>query len=109
MRHARRDDGRSAGSGGHAQALEPRSYVNTPVGIDFALLGYGYTQGEVGFGKTLKQSPLYSVQGHLIYEIFPWLWAALDATYYTGRRTTVDGQAEPEPANVRLGMMGRCR
>jgi hypothetical protein len=29
----------------HAQALEPRSYVNTPVGINFLLLGYGFTQG----------------------------------------------------------------
>jgi len=27
----------------HAQALEPRSYANTPVGINFLLLGYRYT------------------------------------------------------------------
>src|SRR5206468_9239847 len=35
--------------GVHAQALEPRSYANTPVGVNFLLLGYGYTEGDVGF------------------------------------------------------------
>lgn len=241
----------------HAQALEPRSYVNTPVGINFVLVGYGYTQGEVGFdasvpitdakvrvhagvvayarsldvwglsgkvvaalpfaeasgsaklagqghdrqvygladpllrvsvnvygapalsmadfpayrqdvivgvslqvtapigqydsskllnigthrwsfkpelgvskawgsltlelipaitfftdntdflgGKTLQQDPIYSMQGHLIYEFFPWFWAALDATYYAGGRTTIDGEKGAEQENVRLGMTG---
>ena len=33
----------------YPQALEPRSYVNTPVGINFLLAGYGYTQGNVAF------------------------------------------------------------
>jgi hypothetical protein len=33
----------------YGQALEPRSYVNTPVGINFLLAGYGYTQGNVAF------------------------------------------------------------
>jgi hypothetical protein len=243
------------GRGLHAQALEPRSYVNTPVGINFLLLGYGYTEGEVGFeasspikdakvhvhagllayarsldvwglsgkvlvalpvaeasgsakvkgqgmdrqvlgladpllrvsvnlygapalsmadfptyrqdvivgaglqvtaplgqydsskllnvgtnrwsfkpelgvskawgplilelipavtfftnnddffgGKTLEQDPIYSVQGHLIYEFFPAFWAALNVTYYTGGRTTIDGAEGQQPENVRLGL-----
>jgi Putative MetA-pathway of phenol degradation len=41
------------GGGVHAQALEPRSYANTPVGINFLLLGYGYTEGDVGFDASL--------------------------------------------------------
>jgi Putative MetA-pathway of phenol degradation len=243
------------GGGVHAQALEPRSYANTPVGINFLLLGYGYTEGDVGFdaslpvtdakvhvhggllayarsldvwglsgkvlavlpfaeasgsakvvgqerdrqvfgladpllrisvnffgapalsmeefptyrqdiivgaslqvtaplgqydstkllnvgtnrwsfkpelgvskawgpvilelipaitfftknddffgGKTLEQDPIYSVQGHLIYQISPAFWAALNATYYAGGRTTIDGEKGPEPGNVRLGL-----
>ena len=36
-------------------------------------------------GQTFAQDPVYSVQGHLIYEFFPALWGALDATYYGGR------------------------
>ncbi len=30
-----------------AQDLEPRAYANTPVGMNFAILGYGYTEGDV--------------------------------------------------------------
>jgi hypothetical protein len=55
-------------------------------------------------GKTLEQDPIYSVQGHLIYEFFPAFWAALDATYYAGGRTTVDGEKGQQPGNVRLGL-----
>jgi hypothetical protein len=54
-------------------------------------------------GKTLEQDPIYSVQGHLLYEFFPALWAALDATYYAGGRTTIDGEKGPQPGNVRVG------
>jgi outer membrane putative beta-barrel porin/alpha-amylase len=42
-------------------------------------------------GHTRKQDPLYAVQAHAIYYFNPGLWAALDATYYAGGRTTVDG------------------
>jgi hypothetical protein len=55
-------------------------------------------------GKTLEQDPLYSVQGHLIYEFSPAFWAALNATYYTGGRTTIDGEKGPQPENIRLGL-----
>lgn len=30
-----------------AQSLEPRAYANTPVGMNFALVGYGYSQGNI--------------------------------------------------------------
>ena len=30
-----------------AQELEPRAFANTPVGMNFLILGYGYTQGDV--------------------------------------------------------------
>src|SRR2546427_12490775 len=46
----------------HAQSLEPRSYVNTPVGINFLLLGYGYTQGEVGFDAS---TPITDARVHV--------------------------------------------
>lgn len=55
-------------------------------------------------GKTLQQDPLYSVQGHAIYEFFPGLWASLNATYYTGGRTTIDGDEGERIENVRLGL-----
>lgn len=195
----------------HAQSLEPRSYANTPVGINFVLLGYGYLEGDVAFdassplkdaeihshsglvayarslnvwglsgkilaalpvadvsgsaklrgqekdrevlghdadkllnvgtnrwsfkpelgvskawgpltlelipaiafftnnddfldGKTLKQDPIYSLQGHLIYEVSRAFWAAFNATYYAGGRTTIDGDKGEPLENVRLGL-----
>jgi hypothetical protein len=63
-----------------------------------------FTKNDDSFGgKTLEQDPIYSVQGHLLYEFFPALWAALDATYYAGGRTTIDGEKGPQPGNVRVG------
>jgi len=32
-----------------AQSLEPRAYSNTPVGLNFLLVGFVYSEGEVGF------------------------------------------------------------
>jgi hypothetical protein len=44
----------------HAQALEPRSYANVPVGLNFALAAYGYTEGSVAVDPSLPIS-----NGHL--------------------------------------------
>jgi len=41
--------------------------------------------------KTRSQDPLYAVQGHVIYNFSRRLWAALDATYYIGGRTSING------------------
>jgi hypothetical protein len=37
-----------------AQDAEPRSYTNTPVGLNFLLAGYGYSQGKIAFDPTLS-------------------------------------------------------
>jgi hypothetical protein len=37
----------------YGQSLEPRAYSNVPVGLNFALAGYLYTQGSVGTDATL--------------------------------------------------------
>ena len=55
-------------------------------------------------GKTLEQDPIYSLQGHLIYEFSPALWFAFNTTYYTGGRTTIDGEKGEQLENVRLGL-----
>ena len=53
-------------------------------------------------GKTLEQDPIYSLQGHLIYEFSPAFWAALNTTYYTGGRTTVNGENERDALAGRM-------
>jgi hypothetical protein len=55
-------------------------------------------------GKTLQVSPVYSVQGHLIYSITPGIWLGFDALYYTGARATIDGDKGESLENVRVGV-----
>jgi hypothetical protein len=55
-------------------------------------------------GQTLQISPLYSVQGHLIYSFTTGLWLGLDALYYTGGRPTIDGKKGQTRANARVGL-----
>ncbi len=51
-----------------------------------------YTDNHDFFGgNTFSQDPLYSVQGHVIYAFRSGIWVSLDATYFTGGRTTVNG------------------
>jgi len=35
------------------QEMEPRSYANTPVGLNFLIAGYGYAEGKIAFDPTL--------------------------------------------------------
>lgn len=50
------------------------------------------------------QEPLGTVQAHLSYNLRPRAWAALDATYYTGGQSTVNGAwNDDRQANSRIG------
>jgi hypothetical protein len=42
-------------------------------------------------GGTRAQDPLYSAQAHVIYSFANGMWGSVDATYFTGGRTTLDG------------------
>lgn len=54
--------------------------------------------------RTREQDPIYSVQGHLLYSFRSGIWVALNGTYYTGGRTTVDGaQGDDLQQSSRLG------
>ena len=44
-----------------AQDAEPRSYTNTPVGLNFLIAGYLYSQGKIAFDPTL---PIADAQFH---------------------------------------------
>ena len=55
-------------------------------------------------GNTRSQEPLYSMQAHVIRGFRPGLWASVDATFYTGGSTTVNGTAKNDlQRNWRLG------
>jgi len=42
-------------------------------------------------GNTRAQDPLYSLQGHAIYSFSYGIWGSVDATYFAGGRTTLNG------------------
>jgi hypothetical protein len=50
----------------HAGEIEPRAYVNSPVGINFLLAGYGYSNGGL---STPGSSPIQGAQLHMHTEV----------------------------------------
>lgn len=55
-------------------------------------------------GNTRSQDPLYSFEGHMIYNFNSGVWGSLDATYFTGGRTTLNGtRGNDLQQNWRLG------
>jgi len=55
-------------------------------------------------GSTQDQDPIGSFQGHISYNFKNRMWVALDANYYTGGRTTVNGTEKFDlQRNSRIG------
>jgi hypothetical protein len=52
-----------------AQDAEPRSYSNTPIGLNFLIAGYVYTQGKLAFDpeSAIADAPFHSHTGALAY------------------------------------------
>lgn len=96
----------------HAQELEPRAYSNTPVGLNFLLAGYGYTQGNLAFdpsvpienadlhtnSATLAWARSLGIRGHSakVDVILPYTWVSGSALFQgQPRRREVSGFADP--------------
>lgn len=79
-----------------AQSLDPRSFVNTPVGINFATVAYGYSTGNVLFDASvaLKNAEL-TIQGPTGgYARALDLWGLSGKTDASAGWACADGQAE---------------
>jgi len=50
-----------AAASAHAQDMEPRAYSNSPVGLNFVIAGYAYSQGKIAFDPSL---PIADAQFH---------------------------------------------
>jgi hypothetical protein len=85
---------------GISKVLDRRLLVEATLGATF------YTANDEYFGgKTREQDPVVATQLHLIYLFRSGSWLAVDATYYSGGRSTVDGVAQnDELGNSRLGL-----
>ena len=62
------------------------------------------TNSDLFGGRTGEQDPILSTQYHVRFLIRPGLWAALDANFWRGGRTTVNGLANDDlQRNSRIG------
>ena len=103
------DDDRLVNIGTNRWSVKPELGISKTFGRLTLELAAGvsfYTANHDFFGgKTREQDPLYSVQGHVIYSLRSGIWLAVDGTYYTGGRTTIDGvEGNDLQSNTRVGL-----
>jgi hypothetical protein len=102
------DDTKLINLGTNNWAFKPQVGISKAIG-PWTLEGTAavtfYTDNSDFFGgHTFSQTPLYSLQGHVIYGFHSGIWASLDATYFAGGRTTIDGVLNNDlQQNWRLG------
>src|SRR5262252_7010982 len=59
----------------HGQSIEPRAFSNAPVGVNFLIAGYAYTQGDLEFGAVpLTDAHLHTSNAVLAYARSLDLW-----------------------------------
>jgi hypothetical protein len=89
------DDTRLVNVGSNRWSIKPEIGASKAFGrltLELAPAVTFYTDNDNFFGgKTRAQSPLYAVQGHISYTFRPGLWLGLDAVYFNGGQSTVDG------------------
>src|SRR3954462_2240118 len=89
------DDTRLINLGTNRWSFKPEiaiSKARGPWTLEVAAAATLYTTNNDFFGGTTRsQDPLYSLQGHAIYGFHSGMWASLDATYFTGGRSTLNG------------------
>jgi hypothetical protein len=90
------DPDRLVNLGTNRWTLKPECGLSKALG-KWILEGTGavnlYTDNDDFFGgQHRSQEPIWSAQAHVIYVFRPGLWTALNLTWYTGGRTSIDGQ-----------------
>jgi Putative MetA-pathway of phenol degradation len=89
------DDTKLVNIGTNRWSFKPEIGCSKALGrwtVEVAPAAVFYTDNEDFFGgKTRAEAPIYSVQSHLTYTFAPSCWLGLDAGYFRGGRTTVNG------------------
>lgn len=89
------DDAKAVNLGTNRWSLKPEVGVSKALGpwtLETTAAVTLYTDNTNFFnGNTISQEPLYSLEGHVIYSFTRGIWGSLDATYFTGGRTTLNG------------------
>jgi hypothetical protein len=96
--------------GTHRWAIKPELALSQPAGsrwlFDFYAALWVFTTNSSYYpGHSIrKQDPMGAFQTHISYTIRPGLWGALDLTYYTGGKSTIDGDPKDDlQSNSRFG------
>jgi hypothetical protein len=102
------DSTRAVNLGTNRWAFTPQLGVSQALGpVTLELTGSAtfFTDNTNFFnGNTRSQDPLYSFQGHAIFDLPYGIWASLDATYFTGGSTSINGVANDDrQSNWRFG------
>ena len=102
------DESRLVNLGTNRWSFKPELGVSKALGrltLEGAAAVTLYTDNDDFYqGRSRSQDPLYSLQGHLIYSFRSGVWGSLDGTYFTGGRTTLDGELNNDlQQNWRVG------
>jgi hypothetical protein len=102
------DETRLVNLGTNRWFFKPELGVSKAIGpwtLEGTVAATVYTDNKDFFnGNTRSQRPIYSSQAHAIYGFDSGVWVSLDATYFTGGRTTLNGvQGDDLQKNWRLG------
>jgi hypothetical protein len=102
------DSGRVVNLGANRWSFNPKVGWIHPIHrqwlIELQAGGWWFADNEAFQGQKQEQAPIATAEFHLIYRIRTGLWAALDANYFWGGRTTVAGQQRSDlQRNSRIG------
>ena len=103
------DPARVVNLGGNRWIFRPEIGISKAVGrwtLEGKAGAVVYTVNEDFYGgRRREQDPLYSLSGHAIYGFASGSWASVDATYFAGGRSTVNGVLSNDlQQNWRLGV-----
>lgn len=89
------DDERLLNLGGNRWAIKPELGASKSWGrwtVESAVGATFFTTNEDFFGgHKREQKPIYSAQGHIIYNLGPGTWIAVNLSWFGGGRTAIDG------------------
>jgi hypothetical protein len=102
------DDSRVVNIGTNRWSFKPEVGISQALGpwtLEFQAAATLFTDNKDFYGgNTRAQDPIYSMQGHVIYGFRSGIWGSVDATYFTGGRTTLNGvQGNDLQQNWRVG------
>jgi len=93
--------------GTHRWTIKPELGISKKIGsviLELAGAVAFYTDNPDFLGDTRQQDPIYSTQAHFVYLFRNGIWMALDATYYAGGQSSVNGvENNDRQQNSRFG------